>query len=170
VRIVIVPPALALLPEYASIDDPVAELRAAVGAATDWLLETGPVVGIAGNAAGQKVARHLVGDPDEAVPGLLVVAGGSAKRTEKAPGAFDERAEAFDSALGKALAAGDLEALAAIDLDLAAELWAGDDALVLAALGRRLLRGGTRVAAVQVDFDDAPYGVQYWVVRYECES
>lgn len=168
-RLVIVPPTLALLPEYASLDDPIADLRAAVAAATEWLLEPGPVGGVAGSAAGTKVARHLVGDPDDAVPGLLVVAGGSATRTEKAPGSFDDRAEAYDAALGKALAGGDLEALASLDLELAAELWAGDDALVLAALGRRLARS-TRVTSVQVDYDDAPYGVQYWVVRWECAS
>lgn len=169
-RVVIVPPALALLPSYASLDDPVADLRAAVDAAVAWLLETGPVVGIGGSSAGEQVARHLVGDPSDAVPGLLVVAGGSAMRTEKAPGAFDERAEAFDALLGKALADGDLAALESLDLDLAGELWAGDDALVLAALGRRLTRSGTRVTDVRVDYDDAPYGVQYWVVRWECGS
>lgn len=168
-RVVIVPSTLALLPEYASIDDPVPELRAAVRAATDWLLETGPVSGVAGSASGTKVARHLVGDPENAVPGLLVAAGGSAKRSEKAPGAFDERAEGYDASIGKALASGDLDALASIDHALAEELWAGDDALTLAALGRRLART-VRVTDVQVDYDDAPYGVQYWVVRWQCES
>ncbi len=167
-RVVIVPSTLALLPAYSSIEDPVAELRAAVAAAVAWAQETGPVVGVAGSPAGQQVVDLLVGDPADAVPGLLVAAGGSAMRTEKAPGAFDERAEAFDAAVGKALAAGDLAALESIDLALATELWAGDDALVLAALGRRLARSGTRVVDVQVDFDDAPYGVQYWVVRWEC--
>jgi len=166
-RVVIVPSTLALLPEYASIEDPVAELRSAVRAATDWLLETGPVVGVAGSPAGSKVVAHLVGEPADPVPGLMVAASGSAMRTEKAPGAFDERAEAYDAGVGKALAAGDLDALAAIDLPLAADLWAGDDALVLAALGRRLART-TRVSSVQVDYDGAPYGVQYWVVRWEC--
>lgn len=167
-RVVIVPSTLALLPAYASIEDPVAGLRTAVDAAVEWLQETGPVAGVAGSPAGQRVVDYLVGDPADAVPGLLVAAGGSAMRTEKAPGSFDERAEAFDAAVGAALAAGDLDALATIDLTLAAELWAGEDALALAALGRRLARAGTRVTDVQVDFDDAPYGVQYWVVRWEC--
>lgn len=165
-RVVIVPSTLALLPQYASVDDPIPELRAAVLAARDWLLEPGPVGGVAGTPGGIKVARHLVGDPDDAVPGLLVVAGGSATRSVKAPGSFDERAEAFDAQLGKALADGDLAALGSVDLDLAAELWAGDDAMVLAALGRRLGRT-SRVESVQVDYDAAPYGVQYWVVRWE---
>ncbi len=166
-RVVIVPSTLALLPEYASLDDPVAELRAAVRAATDWLLETGPVVGVAGSAAGSRVVRHLLGAPTDPVPGLLVAAGGSAMRTEKAPGAFDDRAEGYDARVGTALATGDLDALAALDTTMAGELWAGDDALALVALGRRLART-TRVTDVQVDYDDAPYGVQYWVVRWQC--
>ncbi|RNL65315.1 hypothetical protein EFK50_04980 [Nocardioides marmoriginsengisoli] len=168
-RIVVVPSTLALLPRYASASDPIPELRAAVHAATAWVLEDGPVGGVAGSPAGLEVARHLVGDPVEAVPGLLVAAGGSAMRTENAPGAFDERAEGYDAVVGKALATGDLEALSRIDVPLAEELWAGEDALVLAALGRRLA-GTTRVLDVQVDYDDAPYGVQYWVVRWQCES
>ncbi|MFL6025155.1 MAG: hypothetical protein ACJ72O_17565 [Marmoricola sp.] len=136
-RVVVVPGVPALRPEYASIEDPVAELRAAVRAARAWLEE----------------------DQD----GLLLVANGSAKRTEKAPGHFDERAEGFDEELGAALASGDLDALRAIDVDLAAELLADVDALVgLGPLGE--------VTDVHVDYDDAPYGVQYWVVRYECAS
>ncbi len=35
-----------------------------------------------------------------------MVGNGSAKRTEKAPGHFDERAEAFDAELGASLRAG----------------------------------------------------------------
>ena len=127
-RVVIVPGVLALRPEYASIDDPVADLRKAVDEATAWL-----------------------GD------GKLVVANGSAKRTEKAPGHVDERAEAFDEALGAALRAGDL---AGLDLSLADELWA--DVAGLDALA------GLRATDVQVDYNDAPYGVQFWVVRWQC--
>jgi hypothetical protein len=131
-RVAIIPAVPALKPEYASIEDPVADLRKAVQEALDWL-----------------------GD------GRLVVANGSAKRTEKAPGHFDERAAGFDEALGEALRTGDLEALRAIDRELADELWADVDALVdLGELGG--------VTDVQVDYDDAPYGVQYWVVRWEC--
>jgi hypothetical protein len=136
VRVAIVPGVLALRPEYASIEDPVADLRTAVDAATQWL-----------------------GDD-----GRLVVGNGSAKRTEKAPGYFDERAAAFDAAVGEALRAGDTAALADLDRDLARELWADVDALVA-------LAGEVRaVTDVQVDYDDAPYGVQYWVVRWECAS
>jgi len=131
-RVVIVPGVPALRPEYASLSDPLPELRKAVQEAQDWL-----------------------------EGGLLVVANGSAKRTEKAPGHFDERAEAFDAALGTALRSGDLDALHGIDRALADELWADVGALV------RLDDLGS-VTDVQVDYDDAPYGVQYWVVRWQC--
>lgn len=127
-RVVIVPGVPALRPEYASIEDPLPDLRKAVHEATQWLGS-----------------------------GLLVVANGSAKLTEKAPGHFDDRAAAFDAALGAGLRAGDLSE---VDLSLADELWA--DVAGLAALA------GVRADEVQVDYDDAPYGVQYWVVRWEC--
>ncbi len=168
-RVVVVPSTLALLPEYASLEDPIPDLRSAVIAAVDWLTEGGQVSGVAGSASGQRVVDHLLGRAAAAVPGILVAANGSAMRTEKAPGHFDERSAGFDKRVGAALAAGDLEALAGLDLALAAELWAGDDAAVLAALGRRLA-AGSRVASASVDYDDAPYGVQYWVVRWELED
>ncbi|MBO9524493.1 MAG: hypothetical protein J7518_23380 [Nocardioidaceae bacterium] len=133
-RVAIIPGVLALRPEYASLEDPVAELRKAVDEARDWL-----------------------GD------GLLVVANGSAKRTEKAPGHFDERAAGFDAELGNALRTGDLASLRALDVALAEELWADVDALVA-------LPGLGTVTEVQVDYDDAPYGVQYWVVRWVCPT
>jgi hypothetical protein len=132
-RVAIIPGVPALKPEYSSLDDPVPELRKAVSEALDWL-----------------------GD------GRLVVANGSAKRTEKAPGYFDPRAEGFDAALGEALRAGDLAALRAIDRDLAAELWADVGALV------ELAGAVSEVTDAQVDHDEAPYGVQYWVVRWTC--
>ncbi|WP_354437822.1 hypothetical protein [Marmoricola sp. OAE513] len=163
------PSTLALLPRYASTEDPIADLRAAVGDAVAWLVEDGPVAAVAATPSAQKVADHLVAPAAHTVPGLLLVANGSATRTEKAPGHLDERAEAFDAAIGAALAAGDLEALGAIDLELAGELWA-PDAVALVSLGRRLVSQGVRVTGVSVDYDDAPYGVQYWVVRWQCES
>ncbi|UMG91169.1 hypothetical protein [Nocardioides sp. TF02-7] len=90
------------------------------------------------------MAAHLVAEAgatvvDDAETGVLVVGNGSAKRTEKAPGHLDERAEAFDAAVGAALLAPDPAALAALDERLAAELWA--DVAALRELGG-LLRGG----------------------------
>jgi hypothetical protein len=163
-RVVVVPGTLALLPEYGSVEDPIADLRTAVTQAVSWLVEEGPARPVAGNERSQSIGRHLLGDDIGDGSGLLVVANGSATRTEKAPGHFDDRAAAFDAAIGKALADGDPDALAGIDLALAGELWAAPDADVLRTLAERV----GPVTDVQVDYDDAPYGVQYWVVRWQC--
>ena len=91
---------------------------------------------------------------------LLVVADGTAMRTIKAPGHFDERAEAFDAAVVAALRAGDPEALGALDAALAAELWvAGLPAWT--AVSR--LPGPWRA---EVLYADAPYGVGYVVATW----
>ena len=156
-RFVVVPGALALLPSYGGIEDPVADLRAAALAAVRWL---GGAPRVVASAQGGRVAAALVSEvPEAASDGVLVVANGSAKRTEKAPGHLDERALAFDDALRSALLAGDLSHL---DQDLALELWADVDSLVW--LGQEV---DLDPATVQVDYDDDPYGVQYWVVRME---
>ncbi len=92
----------------------------------------------------------------------LVVGNGSARRGEKAPGHLDERAAGFDDAL-RADLTGAPDRLAGLDRDLARELWADVDSLVW--LGTQ-----PRLDLVQVDYDDDPYGVQYWVVRWTCDS
>jgi hypothetical protein len=196
-RVVCVPGTLALLPEYASIEDPIPELRKAVDAAVEWLLEDGGATVLAASPAARKIADHLLEHRGRAAsadgggraasardggraasasersaetrsaetrPGLLVVANGSATRTEKAPGHLDERAAAFDAAIGQALSAGDPAALADIDLDLADELWALPDADVLRTLAERV----HAAVEVHVDYDDDPFGVQYWVERWQC--
>jgi hypothetical protein len=165
-RIVIVPATLALLPEYASIDDPIADLRKAVQEAVAWLVEDGPAQPMRDVEGHERIGRFLLGDHIGDGPGLLVVANGSAMRTEKAPGHFDDRAAAFDTAIGTALAEGDPTALKDIDEKLAKELWAWPDAEVLAHLWTQV----GAVESAQVDYDDDPYGVQYWVVRWECAS
>jgi hypothetical protein len=163
-RVLVVPSTLALLPEYASLDDPIIELRTAVLAAVDWLVEAGPAEVLAATPTAERIGAHLLGARSGSGPGLLVVANGSARRTEKAPGHFDKRAAAFDKEIGAALASGEPSALAGIDVALADDLWAPDaPAFVqLAAVGA--------VGEVDVDYDDDPYGVQYWVVRWECGS
>ena len=164
-RVVIVPGAPALLPEYASIDDPIADLRRTVDDAVAWLVEEEPARFTCASPAAHRIAGQVLGDRSRADgPGLLVVANGSATRTEKAPGHFDERALGFDAAIGTALADGDPAALATIDLALADELWALPDADVL----RTLADDVGPVTSARVDYDDAPYGVQYWVVRWQC--
>lgn len=129
-KVALVPGVLALRPEYASLIDPVAELRSAVTAAEAWA-------------------------------DRVFVANGSAKRTEKAPGYLDERAEGFDAAVRESLVAPHPAGLRAVDEALATELWA--DLAALPELADAL-EGATLVS---VDYDDAPYGVQYWVVRWQ---
>ena len=92
---------------------------------------------------------------------VLVVANGSARRSEKAPGHLDERAAAYDAELEKALRAGDGEALRALDPGLAEELMVGNVA-GFARLGELLTPG----VAPEVDYADDPFGVQYWVMRW----
>lgn len=162
-RVALVPGVLALLPEYASSADPVPELRAACLAAVGWL---GPDPVIVADEQGTRVAQALLGEAvvEEGAQrpsrNHLVVANGSACRTPAAPGAYDERAEPFDDVLATGLLGPDPAALRGIDNGLAAELWAGTAMLPRLA---DLLTGEETVA---VDYDDAPFGVQYWVVRY----
>jgi hypothetical protein len=119
-------------------------------------------VTVLADAQGGRVAAHLLGTVartgDE--PSYLVVGNGSAMRTEKAPGHFDERAEPFDRALGEGLRAGH----PAVDVALARELWASTDAIV------ELEELDCDLGEAQVDYDDAPYGVQYWVIRWTCSG
>ncbi len=170
-RIVVVPSTLALLPEYAGIEDPIADLRRAVTDAVAWL-PPGPVSILTSDSspAARRIATALLGDrsdlpQDPDLTGMLVVANGTATRTEKAPGHLDERAAGFDEALRRGLATGDLAALKATDVVLGAELWAPDAAAFVG-----LAETAGAVSGVQVDYDDAPYGVQYWVVRWTCPS
>ena len=166
-KIVLVPGVLALLPEYAGLEDPVADLRAACVEAVAWL--DGLVLVLA-DEQGSRVADALLASAGitarpltlaTANTSYLVVANGSACRTEKAPGHLDERAAAFDAALGAALTGCDLAALAGLDQDLARELCASTEAMPGLA---ELL---TSDAVVTVDFEGDPYGVQYWVIRWE---
>lgn len=90
---------------------------------------------------------------------LLVMADGSARRGLKAPGYLDERSATFDAEVGRAIRAGDLPALLALDAALARELMAtGRPAWqVLAGAAN-----GGRAASV-IRYDDDPFGVAYLV-------
>jgi hypothetical protein len=170
-RVALVPGTLALLPEYASLEDPVAELRASCRAAVGWLVEAGPVMVLADDQ-GRRVAEHLVHEAGGSTPPVgssedlraadavvLAVGNGSARRTEKAPGHLDPRAAGFDAGLGRCLKEPRSDILGAIDRELAGELWASVDAIVE-------LAGMPDLALVRVDYDDDPFGVQYWVIRW----
>ena len=112
--------------------------------------------------------RHPRCEPGEAptAAGLLVVANGSATRSEKAPGHLDERAFAFDDALAAALRSGRPERLTALDPDLAEQLWCFD-APAWCHLGQL---APAPDGPVCVDYDDDPFGVRYWVMRWTCAS
>ena len=90
---------------------------------------------------------------------LLAMADGSARRGPKAPGYFDERSGPFDAEVERAVRAGDLDALLALDQGLARELMA---------TGRpswQVLAGALRGTepATEITYCDAPFGVAYLV-------
>ncbi|SEE13353.1 hypothetical protein SAMN05428954_1858 [Streptomyces sp. 2112.3] len=93
---------------------------------------------------------------------LLVMGDGSACRTVKAPGYFDERAEAFDAAAARALGTADTEALAALDEEPAAALQASGRACW------QVLAGAAEDAGLSGRLlgDQAPYGVGYFVASW----
>ncbi|GGO91493.1 class III extradiol dioxygenase subunit B-like domain-containing protein [Wenjunlia tyrosinilytica] len=93
---------------------------------------------------------------------LLVMGDGSACRTVKAPGYFDERAAAFDGTVAAALATADTAALIGLDARLASELMA---------LGRapwQVLAGAAEGAGLKGRLlrEEAPYGVGYFVALW----
>ena len=94
---------------------------------------------------------------------LLAMGDGSARRSLTAPGHLDERAAPFDARVERAIRAGDLAVLAALDPALARELMVtGRPAwqVLAAAMGPR--RPDTEVL-----YADAPFGVTYLVAEFE---
>lgn len=195
--VLVLPTPRALLPP-APLSDPVAELRAACVAAVERLPQ-GPVVVLASPVGpadagrgitvplGHRVAAQLLGDrsfePQLALPGvaaavlelatetsppttLLVMADGSARRGEKAPGHLHPDSVAFDDRVESALRAGDTETLAALDPGIGEELWC-DGIPGLRVLGK--VARGLSVTA-EVTYADAPYGVAWWVARWDLTS
>jgi hypothetical protein len=173
-RVVVAPPVPALLPSYSSLTDPVAALRAASVAAVAWLGD--PVEVVADSPQARRVGEALVAAARDGVPGgprpapggtprLLVMANGSARRSEKAPGHLDERSFAFDDTLGQAIGKGDLRTLAELDLGLGADLLTAGLGGLAGLSGR-----GLTVRESTTDYADDPFGVMYWVVRWQCDS
>lgn len=110
--------------------------------------------------------HRLYGVADDDLPvldgiGLLVVGDGSARRTEKAPGYLDDRAQGFDETVEQALAAGDSSALADLDAGLAAELMVGG-----APVWRAAARAATGPWRGRVHYSGAPFGVGYLVASW----
>jgi hypothetical protein len=183
------PPALL---EPRSVTDPVAGLRGACHEAVAALPKQRRLLVLANpmseaNAErgiteplGHRIARHLLGEvefePQLALPyaaaalldlaeptTLIVMADGSARRGEKAPGHLHPEAIAFDDRIDSALRAGDAAALAALDPDLGGELWCEG------VPGFRVLGEVARERQVSagVRYADAPYGVAWWVARWD---
>ncbi|WP_407561610.1 hypothetical protein [Streptomyces sp. 184] len=139
----------------------------AVGA---WLLERAewngaPVeaLGVEETLAGERCAeagREIAARAPRVA--LLVMGDGSARRTQKAPGYYDERAAGFDAAAARALGAADTAALAALDAELALDLQVAGRACWQAAAGAAAdadLRGALL-------YNEAPYGVGYFVATW----
>jgi hypothetical protein len=117
-----------------------------------WLLSGADVP-----CPGVAVDGDTPGLPD--APAYLVVGDGSARRSERAPGYVDPRAEPFDAAVATALGTGDAAALRDLDPALGADLLAAG-VPAWRAVGRAL--AGRRFAA-DLRYDAAPYGVGYFV-------
>ncbi len=112
-------------------------------------------------SASDPIPADLAGRP------VLALADGSARRGEKAPGYLDERALPFDAAVGASLRTGDVATLCGLDLALGAALLA-EGAPVLQRLAACLADGASTVESAEVSYDDDPFGVQYWVARWQC--
>jgi hypothetical protein len=133
----------------------------------DWLLDdagaSGPreLIGVdpaADAAACAEQGADLVAGRDLR---LLVVGDGSARRSEKAPGHLDLRAEGYDDAAQRALGAGDPDALLALDVDL------GEELLVAGRAPWQVMAGAAGGPALaELLWADAPYGVTYFVARW----
>ena len=96
---------------------------------------------------------------------VLVLADGSSRRRRLAPEWIDTEGRAFDATVATALASGDAEALASLDLTGADEVGAsGIDGLV--ALGRNL-KGAAITARLR--YDGAPFDVGYWVADWRID-
>ncbi|MFB7372823.1 class III extradiol dioxygenase subunit B-like domain-containing protein [Streptomyces sp. NPDC056222] len=104
--------------------------------------------------------RELAATADRVA--LLVMGDGSACRTLKAPGYLDERAAAFDTEAARALGAADVDALLALDENLAYELKAAGRA------PWQVLAGAAEGAGLdgRLLYEDAPYGVGYFVAAW----
>jgi len=188
---VIVPPVPALLRGYAGSRDPLPDLRQAAREAVTWLAKHSParivVLGDGPEPANltrgvsesltRRVADELLDqvgftgtvtetlDATDHDAGVLVLANGTARRGEKAPGHLDDRASRYDALIEQALAVGDRATLRGLDADLGRQLMASG----ITALNELSTTVGELVHATMVYADD-PFGVQYWVVTWECSS
>jgi hypothetical protein len=193
--VLVLPSPPALLP-IRSLQDPVTELRAACAAAVAEVAanmdRVGRIVVLAGPVSeanrrrgvtvplGHRVAEAVLGgrpfEPRVALPQtaaelrrssdavlLVAMADGSARRGERAPGHVHPAALDFDDCIERALRSGDAETLARLDPELGEELLS-DGVPTLRVVGE-LARDREVSAAVR--YAEAPYGVAWWVARWE---
>jgi hypothetical protein len=99
--------------------------------------------------------------------GLLVMADGSARRTESSPGPFHPDAVAFDGTVAAALVRQDTAALLAIDESVCAELWAGGRVGWQCLAGALVAADNVATGIGRVRYDAAPYGVGYLVMSWD---
>jgi hypothetical protein len=136
-----------------------------------WLLDR---VGWQGPVALQEVAENADPETCALLGGRLaeeyggrtvwLVAGdSSARRGERAPGTPDPRASGFDARVAYALEVGDASVLAALDVELAAELGASGRAAWQVLAGAV---GAGPVARALLRYDAAPHGVGYLVAGW----
>ncbi|MGH1564777.1 hypothetical protein [Mumia sp. DW29H23] len=127
-----------------------------------WLLD---VAGVRLPRTFHETTGTAVDLEDQGRTALLVLADGTAKRDESAPGYVDVRALAFDAVIGTALAGADVDALASLQPDLAEELWASGVPAFRALAATVRTRGAEGLRA-RLRYDGAPYGVAYWVATW----
>ncbi|WP_433326272.1 hypothetical protein [Spirillospora sp. CA-294931] len=96
---------------------------------------------------------------------LLVMGDGTACLSQKAPGYLDERAEAFDAEVAKALGHADAAALAALSPELSGELQAAGRAAWQVLAGAVTAPGAGPFGAEPLAHE-APYGVGYHVASW----
>ena len=132
-----------------------------------WLLDRagaagGLLFGVVADAARDRCVEIGTALADRAPRvGMLVMGDGTGRRTPK-PGYLDDRAEPFDASVSAALAAGDTDALAGLDVALA------EDLLVQGRAAWQVLAGAAAGTAWrgEVTYDAAPYGVGYLVATW----
>lgn len=106
---------------------------------------------------GARLREELDADPESC--GVLVVGDGAATLTTKSPRYFDERAEAVQAEIDRALTAGDRNALAALDSGLCAELSVAGRPAYQALAG--LFAADAADPRVETSYAAAPFGVGY---------
>jgi hypothetical protein len=153
-------------PSGAELGRPEAPLSLAVAG---WLLdraglsaETDTVPAATPTALCAERGAAIAGAPDRL--GLLVMGDGSACRGPKAPGYDDPDAAPFDAGVATALAGADAAGLLALDADRAARLLCAGRAPWQVLAGAVVADG--RAWSADLLYDEAPYGVSYFVATW----